>query len=210
MKEYITLKEEASDEFIVEKSRFIGQAKPVKSVEEAELFINKAKKKYWDARHNAWAYIIGENQGVMRFSDDGEVPGTAGIPTLEVMKKMGLTDCVCVVTRYFGGIKLGSGGLIRAYTQGAKIGLLASKPVKMVPHVECMVDIDYSFVTKFQRDIPAKGWVVLDSSYSDKVSLKIRLLPDEVNELKNFVNETTSATGNLTVGKEKLVPIEIA
>ena len=113
---YITIREYGEDSFIEKKSEFIGYAKRVENEEEAKAFVAEIKSKHKQARHNCWAYVIGENMGIQRYSDDGEPQGTAGIPILEVMKKSDITDCAVVVTRYFGGVKLGAGGLIRAYS----------------------------------------------------------------------------------------------
>ena len=147
---YKTVHEFGQDEVIIEKSTFIGYAKPVKTEEEAVEFINEIKKKHKDARHNVWAYTIGQNMNIQRYSDDGEPQGTAGIPTLEVIKKEDLRDVAVVVTRYFGGIKLGAGGLVRAYTKGAKIGLEAAKIIEKVMFQEVRVRIDYNQLGRVQ------------------------------------------------------------
>ena len=137
MQTYKTLHEYGKDEYIVEKSVFIGHAKPVTSEEEARAFIDEMKAKYKDATHNVWAYTIGQSMNIQRYSDDGEPQGTAGIPTLELIKKEDLRDVVVVVTRYFGGVKLGAGGLVRAYTKGAKIGLEAAKIKCKIGRASC-------------------------------------------------------------------------
>lgn len=120
MNSYRTIYEYGCDEFTEERSRFIGYAKPINSEEEAVEFVDEIKKKHKDATHNVWAYTVGPTMNIQRYSDDGEPQGTAGIPALEVIKKEDLRDVVVVITRYFGGIKLGAGGLVRAYTRGAK------------------------------------------------------------------------------------------
>ena len=124
MKDYITLNQRAQDEFVERKSRFIGTATPVSTQEEAIAFIDEMRSKYWDATHNVYAYIL--RDGTKRYSDDGEPQGTAGVPVLDVLQKEGLTDLCVVVTRYFGGILLGAGGLVRAYSHGAKIAVDAA------------------------------------------------------------------------------------
>ena len=153
MKTYKTLHSFGSDEYIVEKSTFIGYAKPIKSEEEAVEFINEIKKKHKDATHNVWAYTVGETMNIQRYSDDGEPQGTAGIPTLEVIKKEDLRDVVVVVTRYFGGIKLGAGGLVRAYTKGAKVGIEAAQIIEKVKYKEVGITIDYNQIGKVQNEI---------------------------------------------------------
>ena len=132
MSNYKTLHKFGVDEYIVEKSTFIGYAKPIKTEEEAIEFVNEIKKKHKDATHNVWAYTVGKTMNIQRYSDDGEPQGTAGIPILEVMKKQGITDCAVVVTRYFGGILLGTGGLTRAYTQGASIAIKSAGVIEKV------------------------------------------------------------------------------
>lgn len=146
-----TLHSYGSDEYIVEKSKFIGHAKPVQTEEEARMFVEEIKQKYKDATHNVWAYTIGQNMNIQRYSDDGEPQGTAGIPTLELIKKEDLRNVVVVVTRYFGGIKLGAGGLVRAYTKGAKLGLDAAKIVEKRPFVSVEIEIEYTLLGKIQN-----------------------------------------------------------
>ena len=129
---YRTVFKYGQDEFIVKKSRFIGYCAPIKSEGEALEFIGKIKSKHRDATHNVYAYVLGDTSNTQRFSDDGEPSGTAGIPVLEVIKKEDLRNIIVVITRYFGGIKLGGGGLIRAYTKGAKLGIEAAKIITII------------------------------------------------------------------------------
>ena len=171
MKTYKTLHGFGSDEYIVEKSTFIGYAKPIKSEEEAVEFINEIKKKHKDATHNVWAYTVGETMNIQRYSDDGEPQGTAGIPTLEVIKKEDLRDVVVVVTRYFGGIKLGAGGLVRAYTKGAKVGIEAAQIIEKVKYKEVGITIDYNQIGKVQNEIMNMGYTIKDTLYTDKVQI---------------------------------------
>ena len=132
MNPYRTLRQFASDEFIINKSRFIGYAAPCETEAEALAFLQSIRTKHKDATHNCYAYIIGQNAGIMRYSDDGEPGGTAGLPMMEVLKHQGVVNCCCVVTRYFGGVLLGAGGLVRAYTQGAVVALKAA-PLLPIP-----------------------------------------------------------------------------
>ena len=173
MSNYKTLHKFGVDEYIVEKSTFIGYAKPIKTEEEAIEFINEIKKKHKDATHNVWAYTIGENMNIQRYSDDGEPQGTAGIPTLEVIKKEDLRDVVVVVTRYFGGIKLGAGGLVRAYTKGAKVGIEAGIVIEKVKYSEVKIKIEYTQLGRIQNEIMNLGFKVKDTIYSEDVELKI-------------------------------------
>ena len=173
MKTYKTLHSFGTDEYIVEKSTFIGYAKPIKSEEEAVEFINEIKKKHKDATHNVWAYTVGETMNIQRYSDDGEPQGTAGIPILEVMKKSDITDCAVVVTRYFGGILLGTGGLTRAYTKGASIALKAGGVVEKVQGVDVALHLDYDMIGKVQYVCGQNNWHIEDTEYTDKVIVHI-------------------------------------
>ena len=139
---YKTVAREAHAEFVEKKSRFIGHVKPVTTEEEAQAFVAALKKQYWDATHNVYAYVL--RSGARRFSDDGEPQGTAGMPTLDVLQKAGLTDCVVVVTRYFGGILLGAGGLVRAYSHGALLAAAAGEIVEMRPCTVVEAVCDYA------------------------------------------------------------------
>ena len=144
MKPYKTLLKAASEEFIVNKSRFIGHGAPCETEEEALAFLARIRQKHKDATHNCYAYIIGLNAGIMRYSDDGEPGGTAGMPIIEVMKARGVVNCAVVVTRYFGGVLLGAGGLVRAYAQGSKVALDAAGVVVMERSARHLVEVDYS------------------------------------------------------------------
>ena len=141
---YKTLREENEAEFIINKSRFIGRACPCQTEEEALAFLARVRQRHKEATHNCYAYIIGLNSGVMRYSDDGEPGGTAGMPIIEVMKARGVVNCAVVVTRYFGGVLLGAGGLVRAYAQGSKTALDAAGVVIMEKSARHMVEVNYS------------------------------------------------------------------
>ena len=152
---YKTLRRSSSDEFIVNKSRFIGYAAPCSTEEEALAFLQSIRTKHKDASHNCYAYAIGRNMGIMRYSDDGEPGGTAGLPMMEVIKAQGVTDCCVVVTRYFGGILLGAGGLVRAYTQGCAIGLKAAQVVVMEPSCQYLCEVAYPLWDRVQHTLKA-------------------------------------------------------
>ena len=159
MKVYKTLLKAASDEVVINKSRFIGYAAPVKTVEEALAFLDRIRTRHRDASHNCFAYIIGQNAGVMRYSDDGEPGGTAGMPIIEVMKARGVVDCAVVVTRYFGGVLLGAGGLVRAYSHTCALALNAAQVCEMYPTEKWMFEVAYSLWDKVQhtlRSLPAR------------------------------------------------------
>ena len=145
---YRTVLQRGSDEFIIHKSRFIGHGAPVRSEEEALDFLADIRRAHKDASHNCYAYIVGRNAGIARYSDDGEPSGTAGAPIIEVIKAQGVVDVCVVVTRYFGGILLGAGGLIRAYAQGSKTALNAARVVVMHKTHRYLFDADYAMVGK--------------------------------------------------------------
>ncbi|MBC8631451.1 YigZ family protein [Paraclostridium tenue] len=199
---YKTLHEFGMDEIIIDKSTFIGYAKPIKTEEEAIEFINEIKKKHKDARHNVWAYTVGKSMNIQRYSDDGEPQGTAGIPTLEVIKKEDLRDVVVVVTRYFGGIKLGAGGLVRAYTKGAKIGLEAAKIIEKVMYQEVKIKIDYNQLGKVQNEIMNMGYFIKDTIYEDNVEIIVYSRKNEIDGIVEKINDITSATANIVLGEE--------
>lgn len=174
MKPYKTLGHYAAEEYIVKKSRFIGYAKPVKTEKEALDFISEISKKHWDATHNVYAYSLREG-GIKRFSDDGEPQGTAGMPVLNVLTQEDVTDCVVVVTRYFGGILLGGGGLVRAYSHSAKIGVDAAEIITLVPWLVCSITCDYTFYGKLETLIRDCGGVMVETEFTENVNIKFRI-----------------------------------
>lgn len=148
---YKTIHKKGKDEITINKSRFIGHVLPISSEEDALDFLNEIKSIYKDAAHNVYGYVFGKNNNIQRYSDDGEPQGTAGIPILEVIKKEDLRNVAVVVTRYFGGIKLGAGGLIRAYTKSAKIAIESGIIVEKVLHRKLVIKIDYSIYGKVEN-----------------------------------------------------------
>ncbi len=174
MQSYKTVEKEAADEFIEQRSRFIGYVKPVTTEEEAIAFINQKRHEHWDATHNVYAYSLRSGQ-LRRCSDDGEPHGTAGVPALDVIVKSGITDVVVVVTRYFGGILLGTGGLVRAYTKGARIALDAGGIITMEICSAAKLSCDYSQYGKISGLIPANGGVIDDTSFTDKVEISFHI-----------------------------------
>ncbi|MBO5432926.1 MAG: YigZ family protein, partial [Clostridia bacterium] len=171
---YRTLSCQAQDEYIVKHSRFIGYAKPVKTEKEAQEFIAEISKKHWDAKHNVYAYSIREG-GIKRYSDDGEPQGTAGMPVLNVILQEDITDCVVVVTRYFGGILLGGGGLVRAYTHSANIGIDAAGIITLSKWTVCKISCDYTFYGKLETFIRDFGGVIENTDFGENVTLEYRI-----------------------------------
>lgn len=202
MSNYRTLHEFGTDEITIEKSVFIGYAKPIKSEEEALEFINEIKKKHKDATHNVWAYTVGQNMNIQRYSDDGEPQGTAGIPTLEVIKKEDLRDVAVVVTRYFGGTKLGAGGLVRAYTKGAKLGLEAGKIIYKVMYQEVKIKIDYTQLGKVQNELMNLGYFIKDTIYEDNVEIIVYSKLEDVEKVSEKMIDITNGTGKIVLGEE--------
>lgn len=174
MQSYQTVAKEASAEFIEQRSRFIGFVKPVSTEQEALDFINDKRREYWDATHNVYAYVLRDGQ-LKRYSDDGEPHGTAGVPTLDVIVKSGVTDVVVVVTRYFGGILLGTGGLVRAYTKGARMALEAGTIVTMESCAIGELLCDYNQYGRLSGLIPSCGGVIDDTVFTDSVRIRYHI-----------------------------------
>lgn len=193
------MRAEGAAEFVEKKSRFIGSCRPVKTEEEALEFIREMKSKYWDASHNVYAYVLREN-GVQRFSDDGEPQGTAGIPVIETLKKAGVVDAVVVATRYFGGILLGGGGLIRAYSHTASIALAAAEKITMRECLLFSASCDYSSYGRVQGVVPECGGVVDDTAFLEDVTLRFHIAPEQVEAL---MKKLADATGGKAVLKEE-------
>ena len=183
------------------KSVFIANTAPVQTEEEALAFIEAMKKKYWDARHNCYAYVLGDSAQVVRFSDDGEPSGTAGKPILEVLLGMEVRNLVVVVTRYFGGTLLGTGGLVRAYTQAAQAGMENSLVRTMKYGVLLRITTDYNGIGKIQYIMGLRGITIEESEYTDAVSLKVKVPYEEEEALKKEITEATA-------GKAKIEKLE--
>lgn len=178
MEAYNTVYSGGSGEIVEKKSRFIADVFPVTSEDEAMEYLEEIRKRYWDARHHCWAYVIGRNPAAERMSDDGEPAGTAGKPILEVIRGRGLTDVLVVVTRYFGGTLLGTGGLVRAYTASAAEGLKHSEIITRFHGFKLRIASDYTSLGKIQHLLAQRDICILESVYTDKVELVV-LVPDE-------------------------------
>lgn len=200
---YFTIKDTAIDEFKERKSTFIGHAKRVRTEEEARKFIDEIKKKHKEATHNVYAYIIGENMGIQRYTDDGEPQGTAGVPALEVIKKNGITDVAIVVTRYFGGIHLGTGGLVRAYSKGATVAINKAGIVEKVKGLPLIIKLAYDLLGKVQYVSSKNLWYIESTEYTDKVTLTIFIETDKKDMVKDKITEVTSGKVEYKFGEEK-------
>ena len=182
--EYKTIYEPAEDSFVERKSEFIGYIAPVKTNEQAVEFINKIKAQHRKAKHNVYAYILRDGN-ITRYSDDGEPQGTAGVPVLDVLQKEGLTDVCVVVTRYFGGILLGGGGLVRAYSHACKLAVDAAKVMIMCQCSEITVTCDYSFYGKLTYVIPDFEVKIVDEQFADDVNVVFRVKSQLAQSLKD-------------------------
>ena len=180
---YKTLRRSASDEIIINKSRFIGYAAPCETEAEALAFLQTIRLKHKDATHNCYAYVIGQNAGIMRYSDDGEPGGTAGLPMMEVLKTQGVVNCCVVVTRYFGGVLLGAGGLVRAYTQGAVIALKAAQVAVMEPSQQYLCEVSYPLWDKVQHTLRSLPVQLLTSEFTTAVAFTILVREKDVEEV---------------------------
>lgn len=185
---YTTLEREGEAEFVEKKSVFIGHAAPVKTEEEAQAYVKKYKNAYMDARHNVWAYLM-KGEIVARYSDDGEPQGTAGVPVLDTIRKSGVTDAVVVVTRYFGGILLGAGGLVRAYSHTAKLALEAAHIITYERYTELELNCSYSDYQRYLAELPHFGAVVDDTQFADRVTLRFAVKDCVTEELFAFIRE---------------------
>jgi uncharacterized YigZ family protein len=198
---YYTVRKEVSEhEIIIQKSRFIAHIKRVETESEAQEFIQTLKKKYWDANHNCSAYLIGENDQIQKANDDGEPSGTAGVPILEVLKKKKLKDTVVVITRYFGGIKLGAGGLIRAYGKATSEGLATAGIVERRLVQIIHVKIDYTWLGKVEKELRESEYIIKEIHYLDIVEVEVYVNEDQVNVFIDWLTELTNGQAGLKKG----------
>ncbi len=193
MESYQTVYKGGSGEYIEKKSRFIGEIFPINSEEEAIEYIEQVRKHYWDARHHCFAYVINGNQPIERFSDDGEPGGTAGKPILDVIKGAELKNVLIVVTRYFGGTLLGTGGLVRAYTSASREGLSNSLIITRISGFKLKINADYTELGKIQYILGQKSIPVLDTQYTDTVSITVVVSKKEEEFLVKEITESTNA-----------------
>lgn len=189
-------------EIVEKKSRFIATVRPVSSEEEAVAFINEMKKKYWDARHNCSAFVIGKRQELTRCSDDGEPAGTAGRPMLDVLLKENIHNAAVVVTRYFGGVLLGTGGLVRAYQQATKAGLSASEIIEKKDGAVLFIRTDYTGIGRLQYLFAQEKITVMDTAYEADVLVKAVIPENDKKRIEKTIIEQTNGTAKLEWGDE--------
>ncbi len=194
---YLTVSEVSEASFIEKKSEFIGYISPVKSNEEAVDFINSIKSRHRKARHNVYAYILRQDN-ISRYSDDGEPQGTGGVPVLDVLQKRGLTDVCVVVTRYFGGILLGGGGLVRAYSHAASLACDAAHIMNMCSCHKLRIETDYGMYGKVSYILPNYDTITVNSEFSDTVVLEILVLTEKLSALKDELTEITNGSAVVT------------
>lgn len=197
MEDYKTVLQDAEAEMIERKSRFIGYCRPVKNQDEAIGFINEIRAMHRQATHNVYAYVLREDN-IMRYSDDGEPAGTAGVPVLEVIKKEGLTDICVVVTRYFGGILLGAGGLVRAYGKSAKLGIDEAKRIEKIYCKLYLIRCDYSTYGKLEYTINTEGYILKDCAFENDVCMTVGVKPDEENAFLKAVADISGGSAKLS------------
>ena len=193
----------------VNKSKFLAHVRHVETEEAARDFVLMIRKKYFDATHNCSAWILGERGDKQKSNDDGEPGGTAGNPILETIKKNELTDCAIVVTRYFGGIKLGAGGLIRAYSHTAALGIANSKLVRMTTFKKISLTLEYNFLATVENYLRNKKIRVANTDYADVVTQELLLLPEQVESFLFELNDLTAANFLYEELAEVLIPVEV-
>ena len=208
-KSIITIKQAHSIENVISKSRFIAYIKPVSTENEAKAFIDEIKTKHKDATHNCSAYTVGPEMNIQKANDDGEPSGTAGIPMLEILKKLEIHNVCVVVTRYFGGIKLGAGGLIRAYSGAVRDVIYDMGRVELREAIPVTVTLDYDQTGKFEYELASTTFLLREQFYTDKVSYQIDVVKNEYDAFIDFLNRITSGNYDLKQEDLKLLPFEI-
>ena len=208
-KSIITIKQAHSIENVISKSRFIAYIKPVSTENEAKAFIDEIKTKHKDATHNCSAYTVGPEMNIQKANDDGEPSGTAGIPMLEILKKLEIHNVCVVVTRYFGGIKLGAGGLIRAYSGTVRDVIYDIGRVELREAIQVTVTLDYDQTGKFEYELASTTFLLREQFYTDKVSYQIDVVKNEYDTFIDFLNRITSGNYDLKQEDIKLLPFDI-
>ncbi|WP_163099316.1 YigZ family protein [Peribacillus alkalitolerans] len=198
--EYLTVAGYGEHEIVIQKSRFIAYVERAESEEAAQEFIQTIKKKHWDATHNCSAYMIGEHDQIQKANDDGEPSGTAGVPILEVLKKKGLKDTVVVVTRYFGGIKLGGGGLIRAYGKSASEGINATGIVQRMLMRVMHTKVDYTWLGKLENELRSSVFSLKEIHYLDTVEIETFVEEGQKDQFIHWMTELTNGQAEITSG----------
>jgi uncharacterized YigZ family protein len=203
LSDYLTVKETGQHEIVIDKSRFIAHISRATTEEEAINFIQKIKKKHNSATHNCSAYLIGETDNIQKANDDGEPSGTAGVPMLEVLKKRELKDTVAVVTRYFGGIKLGAGGLIRAYGKSVSEGLNHIGVVQRQLHQIVHITVDYTLLGKMENELRNSVYPIKEMNYLDKVEIQMYVPVKEADAFQEWITDLSNAQSEIKLGEQE-------
>ncbi|GIN85230.1 YigZ family protein [Heyndrickxia sporothermodurans] len=209
LKQYYTVKGAGEHEIIIQKSRFIAHVSRATTEEEALEFIQSIKKIHWNATHNCSAYMIGQQNQIQKANDDGEPSGTAGVPMLEVLKKRNLKDTVVVVTRYFGGIKLGTGGLIRAYGKSTSEGINATGVIERKLMSIIHTKIDYTWLGKVENELRSSIYQIKEIHYLDQVEIETYVEEDADESLINWMTELTNGQAEISVGETLYLEFEV-
>lgn len=204
---YITIQAEAKTEIIEKKSRFIASVFPIASQEEADAHLVRLRKQYWDATHNCYAYQLGEKNEIQRFSDDGEPQGTAGKPILDVLKGEDIKNTLIVVTRYFGGTLLGTGGLVRAYGKSAKEGVLEAGLVQKIRIRLFAIQMSYTLSGRVQYILNEKGYTIRESQYTEIVTFIVEVEIKDQENFQKWLIDSTNAEVSITEGEYCLITI---
>ncbi|MBQ0138771.1 MAG: YigZ family protein [Kurthia sp.] len=202
---YITVKANGSNELIISKSKFIAHCTRVETEEQALQFIQLIKKEHANATHNCSAYVIGEHDQIQKANDDGEPSGTAGVPMLEVLKKQGLKDVVIVVTRYFGGIKLGAGGLVRAYGKATTIGIDAAGVVERRLHHVMKISVDYTLLGKLENEIRQSSYILDVIDYTDAVEFTVFVEKEQEEAFTQWITNLTSGQSEINLVRKEFL-----
>lgn len=208
-KNYITFQRIGTNELIISKSRFIAHCARVESENEAIEFIQKIKKEHAQATHNCSAYLIGENNQIQKANDDGEPSGTAGVPMLEVLKKQDLQDVAVVVTRYYGGTKLGAGGLVRAYGKATTLGIEAAGIVERRLHELVKISVDYTLLGKLENEIRQSIYLLDHIDYTDAVDFYVNVETSNLEQFSEWITNLTSAQCNIIVKKKHFLEFPV-
>ena len=208
--QYFTVKKEGSDEIIIQKSRFIGYVRRVETEDAAQAFIQEIKKKHHDATHNCSAYMIGEHDQIQKANDDGEPSGTAGVPMLEVLKKQGLKDTAIVVTRYFGGVKLGAGGLIRAYGNTTSQAIQTTGIVKRQLMQGFLITVDYTLLGKLENVLRNSEHILESIDYLEQVALLVYVKKENSQDFQEWIIDLTNDQAVITTKDLAYVEIDVA
>lgn len=208
-KDYHTIQGYGESEIIIQKSRFLTYVSRAETEQQAQDFINNIKEKHKSANHNCSAYIIGEHDNIQKANDDGEPSGTAGVPMLEVLKKQGLQDTVVVVTRYFGGIKLGGGGLIRAYGKATTEGIDAAIVVERKLHHLMKISIDYTWLGKVENEVRNSVYPLKEINYADLVEVMVFTKADEEETFINWMAEMTNGQAKIELVEKEFLEFTV-